>query len=104
MDGRKNNGGHSTAGKAGRPPKAQEQTLIEKLSPYDTKAIQVLFNNINGGEKWAVELFFKYRFGMPKQQIDHTTNGENINTTINYATLSDTTLAELAQQDRAEES
>ena len=35
MDKRKNNGGHSTKGKAGRKSKSEEQSLIEKLKPID---------------------------------------------------------------------
>jgi hypothetical protein len=103
MDGRKNNKG-KIGNNGGRPPKEKEQTLIEKLSPYDDTALKVLFQNISDGEKWAIELFFKYRFGMPKQQIDHTTNGESIQTNINYSCLSDATLTELAKQDRPSES
>ncbi|BCV04544.1 MAG: hypothetical protein CM15mV88_330 [Caudoviricetes sp.] len=31
MDGRKNNGGHSTKGRAGRKPKAEEKDLLKNL-------------------------------------------------------------------------
>jgi hypothetical protein len=34
------------------------------------------------GERWAVELFFKYYYGLPKQQIDHTTQGDKINVPV----------------------
>jgi len=38
-DGRKNNGGHKNAG---RKPKAEEQQLIERLSPLDDVAFKAL--------------------------------------------------------------
>lgn len=77
MDNRVNNKG-TIGNKGGRPSKADEQKLIERLSPMDDKANAVLFENIENGERWAVELFFKYRYGMPRQMIDHTTNGNDI--------------------------
>jgi hypothetical protein len=69
-DKRKNNGGNKNAG---RKPKAEEQQLVEKLSPMDKVALDVLKQNMVDGEKWAIELFFKYRYGMPKQVIDQKT-------------------------------
>lgn len=63
---------------SGRKPKADEQQLIEKLSLYDDEAHRRLFDAIDGGHKWAVELFFKYRYGMPRQMVDVTTNGNDI--------------------------
>jgi hypothetical protein len=73
-DKRKNNGGHKNAG---RKSKAEEQSLIEKLKPIDPIARRVLQNAVNGGEKWAVELFFKYFYGLPTQVIDQTINTED---------------------------
>ncbi len=55
---------------AGRKPKADEQKLIERLNPLTDMAFNRLENNISKGEKWAIELFFKYRYGMPKQMIE----------------------------------
>ena len=82
MDRRKNNGGHSTKGKAGRPPKAEEQKLIETLTPLQPKAMIAFNAGLQDGERWAVELFFKYFYGLPKQQIDHTTQGDKINVPV----------------------
>ena len=42
MDGRKNNGGHSTKGRAGRKPKTEELQLIEKLKPLEPLAYEAL--------------------------------------------------------------
>lgn len=78
MDNRKNNKG-TKGNKGGRPSKAEEQKLIEKLSPLEPEALRQLEINVKNGERWAIELFFKYNYGMPKQQTDITTNGNDIN-------------------------
>jgi len=72
MDKRKNNGGHSTAGFAGRKSKVDEQTLIEKLTPLEASAFNALTIAISEGKDWAVKLFFQYKFGMPKQVVEQT--------------------------------
>jgi hypothetical protein len=64
---------------AGRKPKAEEQQLIEKLNPLEPEALKQLEKQVRAGEKWAIELFFKYKYGMPKQQTDITTNGNDVN-------------------------
>ena len=69
-DGRKNNGG-ARAG-AGRKPKADEIKLIENLDKaidqdYVFKKLHHLFAM---GEMSAIRLYFEYRFGKPKQQLD----------------------------------
>lgn len=69
-DGRKNNGGHSTKGKAGRPSKAEEQKLIEKLTPLAPKAHKALEAAVRDREQWAVKLFFEYFYGRPVQGVD----------------------------------
>lgn len=73
MDGRKNNGGHSTKGVAGRKPKADEQLLIERLSPFEDVAVKKLEMAVRNGENWAIKLYFEYRYGKPKQVIDQKT-------------------------------
>ena len=78
MDKRKLNGGNST--KAIRPDdgrlitKSDNQKLIENISPFSETAHKCLGDAINSGEKWAVELWFKYFYGMPKQTVDNNTN------------------------------
>tara|TARA_R110000868_G_scaffold406567_1_gene687122 strand:- start:1129 stop:1413 length:285 start_codon:yes stop_codon:yes gene_type:complete len=75
---RKENGGHST--KAVRPDdkrlmtKSELQCAYENLKPFLPEAILQLEKAIKAGEKWAVELWFKYYFGMPKQTVDNNTN------------------------------
>ena len=78
-DGRRNNGGNKNAG---RKPKADEQKLIERLSPLDNIALNALKNALETEESWAVKLFMEYRYGKPKQTIEqnntHTINDFDI--------------------------
>lgn len=78
MDKRKLNGGHSTKPinpNDGRlSTKSDNQKLIENISPYSEQAHKVLGEAIENGEKWAVELWFKYFFRMPTQTIDQNNN------------------------------
>jgi len=66
-DGRKNNGGHKSAG---RKPKADEQALIEKLSPLEDKAFKALDDAIKEGHHWAVKMYFEYVYGKPRERIE----------------------------------
>jgi hypothetical protein len=75
MDKRSLNGGHSTKAtnpKDGRlSTKSDNQKLIENISPFAEQAHMVLGDAIENGEKWAVELWFKYFYGMPKQTVEN---------------------------------
>ena len=57
---------------AGRKSKAQEQSLIEKLSPLEPIAFNALTEALNEKKDWAVKLFFQYNFGMSKEVINQT--------------------------------
>ena len=76
-DGRKNNGGHKTAG---RKSKAEEFKLIDKLDSLINPdfAIEKMFEHMSNGSEKMLELYMGYRFGKPKQQTDITTNGDSI--------------------------
>ena len=50
------------------------QNAYENLKPFLPEAILQLEKAIKAGEKWAIELWFKYFFGMPKQIIDQNTD------------------------------
>jgi hypothetical protein len=54
---------------AGRKSKAEEQSLIEKLTPLEPLAFAALQSALEDGKDWAVKLFFQYNFGMPKQIV-----------------------------------
>lgn len=70
MDKRKDNGGARKG--AGRKSKAEEQELVEKLSPLDSKGFKALEAGLDDGQSWAVKLFFDYRFGKPKETKHNT--------------------------------
>jgi hypothetical protein len=66
-DGRKNNGGHKNSG---RKSKAEEQKLIEKLSPFEKEAINQLRQAVEEGTPWAIKMYFEYMYGKPKMQVE----------------------------------
>ncbi len=57
---------------AGRKPKADEQKLIEKLTPLSDKAFKALDNAIVDEKSWALRLWFEYMYGKPKEKIEVT--------------------------------
>ena len=69
MDGRKGNGGYREG--AGRKTKAEEQDLIEKLTPLEPLAFKALEKGLKEDKSWAVRLFYAYRWGKPvdRQEI-----------------------------------
>ena len=71
MDGRRNNGGHKTAG---RKSKAEEVNLIEKLSPLEDAAYIALKDGVERGDFKFVQLFYNYYAGKPKETKDITIN------------------------------
>ena len=77
MDKRTNNGGARKG--AGRKAKAEEQKLIENLTPMNEAALKSLQKGLEGKEQWAVKLFFEYFYGRPQQRVDVTSNEESIN-------------------------
>jgi hypothetical protein len=79
-DKRKNNGGKRDG--AGRPKKADEQKLIEKLDNLidNEEVIKKLGEQILNGDGRAMSLYFGYRYGKPKESVDiSSTDGFNIN-------------------------
>jgi len=77
MDKRINNGGKREG--AGRKGKAEEQKLIEHLTPMSGIALEALQEGIKGKQQWAVKLYFEYFYGKPQQRVDVTTNDESLN-------------------------
>ena len=73
---------------AGRKSKAEELSLIEKLTPLEPKALAVLSQALDDHKDWAVKLFFQYQFGMPKQVVDqnttHTINDFDLKDIVNF--------------------
>lgn len=65
---------------SGRPPKIQEIKLIEQMDriAVPDEIWKALLYKIKEGDTQAIKLWLSYRLGLPKQQIDVTTNGESI--------------------------
>jgi hypothetical protein len=65
---------------SGRPPKIQEIKLIESMDAIAVpeEIWKALLFKIQEGDTQAIKLWLSYRLGLPKQQIDVTTNGESI--------------------------
>lgn len=68
-DGRKNNGGHKTAG---RKSKADEIKLIEKLDKYidSEKVFTILEGLIRDSNIKAIQIYMSYRYGKPRETVD----------------------------------
>ena len=65
---------------AGRKPRVQEIRIIEQM---DTVCVpeeiwRALLYKCQQGDTAALKLWLSYRFGLPKQQLDITSNGESI--------------------------
>jgi hypothetical protein len=85
VDKRKNNGGHSTKGFAGRKPKDEENRIRDLMRPYSLDAVQCLANIIVNAKSKdadkisASKLILAYTYGNPKDTIEQTTNISSIN-------------------------
>ena len=80
MDNRKNNGGVRQG--AGRHKKADELKLIEKLDALidNDEVIKTLGKQILKGDSRAMNLYFGYRYGKPKESVDiSSSDGFNVN-------------------------
>lgn len=61
---------------AGRPSKADEVKLIERLGPLEGKAFKALEKGIDTGDFKYVQLFYHYYAGKPRETKDITLNTE----------------------------
>tara|TARA_R110000796_G_scaffold101218_1_gene209948 strand:+ start:221 stop:493 length:273 start_codon:yes stop_codon:yes gene_type:complete len=71
MDGRKNNGGKREG--QGRPSKADEQNLVENIHRFiDRDEALILLKNMMFDDRdfKAVQLYYKYVYGVPTKTID----------------------------------
>tara|TARA_R110000782_G_scaffold13486_1_gene39736 strand:+ start:1629 stop:1886 length:258 start_codon:yes stop_codon:yes gene_type:complete len=77
-DNRKNNGGHSTKGFAGRKSKSEEMRLIELLNTHIDKdsVIKKLKEFIDADNLKALEIYLAYMYGKPKETKDVTITQE----------------------------
>lgn len=80
-DGRRNNGGHKTAG---RKPKSEEQKKIELIRSVipDIEVVQLAAEKARKGDMKAIQLLFEHVHGKPKERTDITSQGEQISIPI----------------------
>lgn len=71
---------------AGRKPKADEIAIIEQMDAVavPSQAWQELWNKCVEGDTQAIKTWLNYRFGMPKQKVDVTTDGEKLTPPIEW--------------------
>lgn len=69
---------------AGRKKKADEIAVIEKMDAVAAPelAFKNLWLKVEEGDVSAIKLWLSYRFGMPKQSVDVTSDGEKINVPV----------------------
>lgn len=90
---------------SGRPSKVQEIKLIESMDriAVPEEIWGALLFKIKQGDVQAMKLWLSYRLGLPKQQIDVTTNGENIAPPIQWiSSLDDAEQIEFEDMQRIE--
>ena len=71
---------------AGRKPKVQEIKIIEQMDAIAVpeKIWLALLRKCEEGDTQALKLWLAYRLGLPKQQIDITSNGERVSPPIHW--------------------
>jgi hypothetical protein len=83
MDKRKDNGGHSTAGKAGRPSLRDELKAIDLASPHIEDAFETIASIMNSVEEnsrdriAAAKILIEYGCGKPEQKVDSNVSISN---------------------------
>lgn len=83
MDNRANNGGHSTAGKAGRPSQRDELKAIDLASPHVENAFitiaEIMINpDENSKDRIAAsKILIEYGCGKPEQNVNSNVNINN---------------------------
>ena len=94
MDKRKNNGGHSTAGKAGRKPLSDEVKGFTLAQPHVEDAFRVLAEIMIDEAKRpsdriaSAKILIEYGCGKPKEHVEQDINvtGMNLKDIISFGT------------------
>jgi len=70
----------------GRKPKADEIKIIEQMDAIAVpeEAWKALWYKCQDGDIQAIKCWLNYRFGMPKQVVDVTTQGEKVTPPIEW--------------------
>ena len=71
---------------SGRKPKVNEVKLVESMDAISVpdEIWKALLYKCKQGDTGALKLWLSYRYGLPRQQIDVTTNGESIAPPISW--------------------
>ena len=69
---KKSNGHGGVRPNSGRKSKAEEQQLVERLSPFQDLGLEKLVAAMRLGEQWAIKMYFEYMYGKPTQRIEQT--------------------------------
>jgi hypothetical protein len=69
MDKRKNNGGNKGCG---RKSKAEELSLIERLTPMQDTALAALEKGVKACEFSYIKMYMEYMYGKPKETVKFT--------------------------------
>lgn len=80
---------------AGRKSKAEELKLIEKLSPMESIALEMLLAGVTKGDFAYIKLYFEYYFGKPSETIALEHSGEIDTIPLDVSKLSDAAIREL---------
>jgi hypothetical protein len=73
MDGRKNNGAKQGENRGqGRKSKAEELSLIERLTPMQDDALKALEKGVKACEFPYIKLYMEYMYGKPKETVKFT--------------------------------
>ena len=72
-DGRKNNGGHSTKGKAGRKPKTTEDEKLKLMRSVmdDETFVKSVAKKIKEGSESLMKLWFEHLYGKPTERTEN---------------------------------
>lgn len=55
---------------AGRKPKAEEQAIIEKLSPLEDEFLKGMKRALENDQGWGYKLYAEYYWGKPKERLE----------------------------------
>ncbi len=71
---------------SGRKPKVNEVKLVESMDAISVpdEIWRALLYKCKQGDTGALKLWLSYRYGLPRQQVDITTNGESIAPPISW--------------------
>lgn len=74
----KNGWGGVRKNQTGRPKKSDELAMIEKLKPLEETAHIMLAELVEKGNIRAIELYFSYMYGKPKQIVSVSKEKEGV--------------------------